>query len=116
MNCPECNENNVQRKQYDKYGSCGCCNGKRKVSFNRYVQYQLGWVCWLNDNASGDASVDEMNDRCRDIVRECFYKYHKSRLPILEDYIEYDSYDDTEPSVVMYHYARQFKGSDCLAF
>jgi len=110
MNCPECNENKKQRKSFDDSGRCGCCNGSRKISFNRYVQYNIGWVLWLNHNGTDDASVEQMNYRCECIISGCFNKYNKTRLPIIKRCDEYD----TDPRSVMVYFANQFKGDDCL--
>ena len=108
MNCPECNENKKQRNSFDDSGRCGCCNGARKISFNRYVQYNIGWVLWLKGGI--DASVYEMNARCIGIIVGCFKKYNKTRFPILEKCEN----DDANPREVTVYFANQFKGEDCL--
>jgi len=112
MHCPECNENNTQRKRFEKSKRCGCCNGIRNISFHRYVQYQLGWVCWLDDNDTNkNASIDTMISRCENIIEECYSKFGKKGRPIIKSFDSYSSCI-ASPSEIMHHYARKFKASD----
>lgn len=75
MECQECNKDKKTRQDFQERQHCGCCGGERKITFNRYVQYNLGWVCYLNFDGTADSSVQEMNERCQRIVKECFDKF-----------------------------------------
>lgn len=103
MNCPSCNENKEQRDFYEKYKRCGCCNGERKVTFHRYVQYSLGDVCWLNSSGTSDSSPNEMSRRCESIIESCYSKYNKKGRPNIYHYSGHGS-----PQDVMWFYAKQF--------
>ena len=107
MNCPECNTNKENRAEYLKNLRCGCCGGVREISFHRFVQWNLGWVCWLSGNS--DASVSEMNDRCLSIIKDCYNKVNKK---INREIKECDN-KNYSPSEVTQFYCSQFQGADC---
>lgn len=109
MHCPECNTNNTQRNEM-KNRSCGCCNNEKNISFNRYVQWNIGYVCWLDNSGKRDASVSEMNDRCMSIIYSCYAKVNKK---INRTFQECSDYSLSPPEVSRF-YANQFKGNDCI--
>ena len=108
MHCPECNTNKKQREEAkDRF--CGCCGGNRNISFHRFVQWNLGWVCWLDHEGHRDASVPEMNSRCMSIIEDCYAKVGKKMNRTVELCTDYDM----SPSQVTEFYAKQFQGKDC---
>lgn len=114
MHCPECNTNKENRKYWEdilktNQKTCPCCNGVKNISFHRFVQWNLGWVCWLDGNGK-DASVSEMNQRCDQIIKDCYRKVNK-KVNRTWNLCENSS---MSPSEVMNFFAQQFKGKDCL--
>jgi len=110
MHCPECNINNEQRKIIAEYNRpCGCCNGTKHISFHRFVQWNLGWVCWL-DGFGNEASVYEMNVRCESIIKDCYKKLGKK---INRTWNKCENYEMSSSEVTSF-YASQFQGKDCL--
>lgn len=108
MHCPECNTNNKQRKEME-HRFCGCCANKKSISFHRYVQWNLGWVRWLDASGKRDASVQEMNQRCMTIIHNCYKKLGKR---INRTFNQCEDYS-LSPSEVTQFYSSQFQGSDC---
>lgn len=106
MHCPECNTTNKQRQEMkDRF--CGCCGGSKNISFHRFVQWNLGWVCWLDGGE--DASVSEMNQRCNSIIQDCYKKIGKKINRTWDDCEDYS----LSPSEVTQFYTSQFLGKDC---
>ena len=88
MHCPNCNTNNEQRNEM-KDIFCGCCADKRNISFHRFVQYQIGFVCWLTNGH--DASVPEMNNRCMNIIHNCYKQVNKKINRTFEECKDYNA-------------------------
>lgn len=106
MHCPECNMNKKQREEM-RGRFCGCCAGTQQISFHRFVQWNLGYVCWLDGDE--DASVTEMNRRCLSIIENCYNKLGKK---INRSIKECNNHNLT-PSEVTQFYSSQFLGADC---
>ena len=106
MHCPECNTNNKQREEM-KNRFCGCCAGIKNISFHRFVQWNIGWITWLEYGQ--DASVQEMNKRCMDIIQNCYDKVGKKLNRTIEQCSDYS----LSPSEVTQFYTSQFLGKDC---
>ena len=108
MHCPVCNTNKEQREEMkDRF--CGCCADKKHISFHRYVQWRLGWVCWL-DGSGNDASFSEMNRRCNRIILDCYEKVGKK---VNRTWNECEDSRMSPPEVANF-YAAQFQGKDCI--
>ena len=103
LKCPEC-------FKAEPNAFCGCCAGKREISFNRYVQWNLGWVRWLSDiDPDEEASVEEMESRCREIISQCYTDKKK----VMDITIQPYPHVLGSPSEVTQWYSAQFKGPDC---
>ena len=109
MNCTECNSTKKQRAEFIKEGRCECCNGSRKITFNRYVQYQISCVSCTPDD--DELNVTVMRARIMQIIRDCFKEFNKDTIPEINR-CKYP--EDTDPVKVVHFYMNQFQGKDCL--
>lgn len=108
MNCINCNENKEQREFWKKVNyTCPCCFGSGKITFHRSIQWRVADVLLLDDSGKNDASVQEMENRCLSIIKNCYTRrggkpFDYSRLLKLPDYI-------TTPEGVRDFYINHFR-------
>jgi hypothetical protein len=123
MNCPECNKNNQYQNKtvipmaVEPVGNmCPLCKYERKVSWHRYLQYQLGWVLLY----SWDSVTYEKNLLIT-YERLCVEHHKKGRMKFIP-YPDHSrgSYEDArgfnQNHDVLKYYCNQLKSSDMKVF
>lgn len=68
IECPECIGYNDSKK------TCPLCNSVKTVTISRIIQWNLGFVCWLEEGIEAPTYI--MNDRCQSIVNDICKKYN----------------------------------------
>jgi hypothetical protein len=95
IECPYCK--NIEPTQI-----CSCCVDSKKITLNRYIQWNLIWM-WVLDNQGKYLSIDEMNKQCINIIKDCYSKFNKTIIPIKE----YKN-TSTKPFDIIEFYCNQF--------
>jgi hypothetical protein len=87
---------------------CPKCNGAKEVSALREMQWQLGWVLYL-DASGRDASVHLMNKRCNSIIDEV-----AKNLGVPRPNVKDCPYENADPQSVMFYFTNQLSDFDTL--
>jgi hypothetical protein len=118
MLCTSCNSNKEQRQDFDNCElPCPLCNDVRKISFHRYVQWQMGW-CPLFVGGFGKEYEQHLL-RC---YEQCCKEYHKKGrikfVPFDFTGIHIDATGNERKNGsninfdILFHYCKQLKCND----